>query len=194
MPKRGNEGEAPVPPGAAAAVFALLVLATLAAFAYAQRVKRDPLVLDRVSFVGAPRHEGDEVVHSFTPDGDCHHDLMRIRFRVTVSDEATVQVVKPGGRVVYTLARDEFLKRYHFFTYYWDGRQRGGGTAHRGRYKLRVKLGSERILVTPGVIRLHRVPERDRPRCPDRASGSEHSGVGKDSAAVRDGAGAGAGR
>ena len=35
-------------------VFALLVLATLAAFAWAQRLKRDPLVLDRVTFVGAP--------------------------------------------------------------------------------------------------------------------------------------------
>jgi hypothetical protein len=165
MPKRRNEGEALVPPGAAAAVFALLVLATLAAFAYAQRVKRDPLVLDRVSFVGAPRHKGDQVVHSFTPNGDCRHDLVRIRFRVTVSDQATVQVVKPGGRVVYTLARDQFLKRYHFFTYYWDGRQRGGGTAHPGRYKLRVRLGSERTLVTPGVIRLHRAPPHGRSRC-----------------------------
>ena len=39
---------------AAALVFALLALATLAAFAWAQRVKRDPLVLDRVTFVGVP--------------------------------------------------------------------------------------------------------------------------------------------
>ena len=49
-------------------------------------------------------------------------------------------MIKPGGRVVVTLARDRFLKRYHFHTYYWDGRQRGGGTAPPGRYKLRVKL------------------------------------------------------
>ena len=54
---------------------------------------------------------------------------MRIRFRTTLSDRGTVQIVKPGGRVVYTLARDEFLKRYRFHTFYWDGRQRGGGTA-----------------------------------------------------------------
>ena len=33
---------------AAAVVFALLVVATVAAFAYAQRVKRDPLLVDRV--------------------------------------------------------------------------------------------------------------------------------------------------
>jgi hypothetical protein len=158
MPKRPNDSRA------AAIVFALLVLATLAAFAYAQRVKRDPLVLDRVSFVGAPRDKGQPVVHAFTPNRDCRLDLMRIRFRTTVSGAGVVQVIKPGGRVVYTLARDEFLKRYTFHTYYWDGRQRGGGTAHPGRYKLRVKFDG-RTLVTPGVIRLHPAPKDGKRKC-----------------------------
>jgi hypothetical protein len=109
MPKRLNdEGLVDRAP---AIVFALLVLATLAAFAYAQRVKRDPLVLDRVSFVGAPRHKGQPVVHAFTPNRDCRLDLMRIRFRTTISGEGTVQVIKPGGRVVFTLGRDELLTR-----------------------------------------------------------------------------------
>ena len=157
MPRRPSERWA-------AAVFALLVLATLAAFAYAQRVKRDPLVLDRVTFVGAPPEKGTPPVHSFTPNDDCRHDKIRIRFRVTQSDRATVQIVKPGGRVVVTLARDQFLGRYHFFTYYWDGRQRGGGTARHGRYKLRVKLG-DRVLVTPGVIKLHRAPRGPKREC-----------------------------
>jgi hypothetical protein len=159
MPQRPNR------PGAAALVFAFLVFATIAAFAYAQRVKRDPLVLDRVTFVGAPRHKGGKPVHSFTPNGDCRFDLMRIRFRVTQSSEATVQVIKPGGRVVITLARDRFLKRYHFFTFYWDGRQRNDGTAPPGRYKLRVKLGSERTLVTPGVISLHAAARKAKSKC-----------------------------
>jgi hypothetical protein len=143
---------------AAALVFALLVLATVAAFGWAQRVKRDPLVLDRVTFVGAPRvHPKAPPVQSFTPNGDCRYDRVRIRFRVTQSDDATVQVVKPGGRVVVTLARNRYLKRYHFFTFYWDGRRRGGGVAPPGRYKLRVRLREqERVLVPPGVIRLHR--------------------------------------
>jgi hypothetical protein len=159
MPRR------PVDRRLAGLVFALLVLATVAAFAYAQRLKRDPLVLDRVTFVGAPRHRHTPVLHSFTPNGDCRHDLIRIRFRVTQSSHATVQVIKPGGRVVVTLARNRFLKRYHFFTFYWDGRQRGGGTAVPGRYKLRVKLGSERTLVTPGVISLHPAPQGGGSRC-----------------------------
>ncbi len=140
-------------------VFALLVLATVAAFAWAQRVKRDPLVLDKVTFVPAPVLHSKHRPHGFTPNGDCHYDSERIRFRVTRSDHATVQVVKPSGRVVVTLARDRFLKRYHFFTFYWDGRQRGGGIAPAGRYKLRVKLlGQERTLVPPGSIHLHHAP------------------------------------
>lgn len=151
MPRRRANG--------AALVFALLVLATVAAFGWAQRVKRDPLVLDRVSF-------GFPASHSFTPNGDCIFDRERIRFRVTRSDDATVQIVKPGGRVVITLARDRFLKRYHFFTFYWDGRQRGGGIAPAGRYKLRVKLrDQERILVPPGVIRLLHAPRTQAKAC-----------------------------
>jgi hypothetical protein len=141
---------------AAVVVFALLVLATVAAFAWAQRVKRDPLVLDRVTFVAVPIVPGAPRARAFTPNGDCRYDHLRIRFRMTRSDDATVQIVKPGGRVIYTLARDEFLKRYHYFTYYWDGRRRGGGAAAPGPYKLRVKLlGQERTLVPPGVIKLH---------------------------------------
>lgn len=138
----------------AALVFALLVLATVAAFAWSQRLKRDPLVLDRVTF-GVPASR------AFTPDSDCRFDRERIRFRTTQSDRGTVQVVKPGGKLIVTLARDTYLKRYHFHTFYWDGRTRGDGIAPPGRYKLRVKLlGQERVLVPPGTIRLHRTQRR----------------------------------
>lgn len=156
----------------AALVFALLVLATLAAFAWSQRLKRDPLVLDRVKIAAPldPQRAADKQVYrpAFTPNGDCRFDLVRIRFRTTQSDQATVQVVKPGGKLVRTLARDEFLKRYKFHTYYWDGWTRRLGAvptiAPPGRYKLRVKLlGQDRVLVPPGVIRLH------RPRDPSTA-------------------------
>ncbi len=159
-------------PSAAAIVFALLVIATVAAFAYAQRLKRDPLVLDRVTFVPVPNLHPGQPVHGFTPNHDCRYDRIRIRFRTTQSDHGTVQVVKPGGRIVVTLARDRFLKRYQFHTFFWDGRQRGGGTARPGRYKLRVKLlGQERTLVPPGVIRLHRAPRDGKSACTTRARG-----------------------
>src|SRR3954447_3404155 len=124
----------------AAVVFALLVLATVAAFAWSQRLKRAPLVLDRVTF-------GTPASRSFTPNGDCRFDRIRIRFRVTRSDRANVQVVKPGGKLIVTLARGTHLKRYRFFTFYWDGRMRNDGIAPPGRYKLRVRLlGQDRVL------------------------------------------------
>jgi hypothetical protein len=165
MPKRRNRGLAGLSP--AAIVFALLVLATLGAFAYAQRLKRDPLVVDKVHFVAPPVSPNpDQRVHSLTPNGDCRRDTIRISFRTTVSDEGTVQIVKPGGKVVITLAREQFLKRYTIHTYLWDGRQRGGGTARPGRYKLRVKLlGEGRTLVLQGAIKVHRAPHRKASAC-----------------------------
>ena len=152
---------------AAAVVFALLVLATIAAFAWSQRLKRDPLVLDRVSFVPVPRlHPNKPPVRAFSPNRDCRYDRIRIRFRVTQSDRAHVQVVKPGGRLVITLGRDVYLKRYRFHTYYWDGRMRNDGKAPPGRYKLRVKLlGQDRTLVPGGVMRLHDARRDPRAGC-----------------------------
>jgi hypothetical protein len=147
-------------------VFAFLVLATLAAFAWSQRLKRDPLVLDRVTFVGTPVLHPRNPVHSFTPNGDCRYDEIRIRLRTTQSDQGTVQVVKPGGKLVVTLARDTYLKRYRFHTYYWDGRSRNDGIAPPGRYKLRVKLlGQDRVLVPPGTIKLHRAKRNPTKGC-----------------------------
>jgi hypothetical protein len=155
---------------AAAVVFALLILATVAAFAWSQKQKRDPLVIDRATFVGTPILHPENPVHNFTPNGDCRHDRLRIRFRTTISDDGTVQIVRPAGQVVLTLDRDVFLKRYKFHTYFWDGRQRGGGIARPGRYKLRVTLlGEDRVLVLPGAIRLHRA---------SRAQGACDAGVG----------------
>ena len=165
MPRKRVSGTA------AALVFALLVLATLAAFAWSQRLKRDPLVLDRVTFAAplGPQRAGPDQVYlrSFTPNGDCRFDHVRIRFRTTQSDQGTIQIIRPSGARVLTLARDEFLKRYTFHTFYWDGRQRGGGIAPPGRYKLRVKLLNEgRTLVPPGTIKLHRAMTAKAPGCP----------------------------
>src|SRR5665811_2561225 len=107
-------------PSTAAVVFALLVVATIAPFAWSQRLKRDPLVLDRVSFAAVPRlHPHALPARAFTPNRDCRYDRIRIRFRVTQSDDADVQVVKPGGKLVLTLARGTYLKRYRFHTYFW---------------------------------------------------------------------------
>lgn len=140
-----------------AAIFGLLVLAALGAFAFAQKRKGEPLILDRVVF-GYPNKP---LGNAFTPNGDGCVDRGRIKFRVTVSDRGDVQVVTPGERVVRTLADDLDLPRYTFFEFNWDGRNGRGEPAPSGRYKLRVTLEEQdRELTTRGRLFLHRVPPR----------------------------------
>ena len=132
---------------AAAIVFALLVVATAAAFAYAQHVKRYPPVVDEYKIAGSK-------TNSFTPAGPCHRRI-RLKFRTTTSNEATVQVIRPGGAVVRTLAEGTFLKRYTLHTYHWNGKSDAGVPQPVGRYRLRVQLEDEgRGLTLPGTIRL----------------------------------------
>lgn len=131
----------------AAVVFALLVVATLAAFAYAQRVKRDPQVIDNFKIAG-------KKTNAFTPAGPCHKRV-RLKFRTTTSNEATVEIIKPGGELVRTLAH-EFLKRYTYHAFHWDGKDDAGVIQPVGRYRMRVILEDEdRRLTLPGTIRLH---------------------------------------
>jgi hypothetical protein len=131
-----------------AVVFALLVVATLAAFAYAQRVKRDPLLLDRVG-IGAKNS------NAFAPP--CGR--IKLKFRTTTSNDGTVEVIRPGGEIVAKLARHTFLKRYSYHTFFWDGTNEDGVIQPPGRYKLRVLLEVEgRSLTAPGTIRLQKVP------------------------------------
>lgn len=144
---------------AAAVVFALLVVATVVAFAYAQRVKRDPLLVDNFKIAG-------KSTNSFTPAGPCHRRI-RLKFRTTTSNDATVEIVKPGGTVVRTLAEDTFLKRYSYRAYHWDGKNDAGVIAPVGRYRMRVLLHDEgRELTLPEAIHL-------------RAKGSLPCGEGK---------------
>lgn len=134
---------------AAVVVFALLVVATAAAFAYAQRVKRDPLLVDRVEI-------GKKKSNAFTPRGDCERRI-KLKFRTTTSNDATVEVIRPGGEVVRVLARKKFLKRYTLHTFYWYGINNDGVAQPPGRYRVRVLLEDEgRELTLPGPIRLHR--------------------------------------
>lgn len=132
----------------AAVVFALLVVATLAAFAYAQRVKRDPQVVDKFKIAG-------KNTNAFSPAGPCHKRI-RLKFRTTTSNDGTVEIIKPGGMVVRTLAEGTFLKRYSYHAYHWDGKNDAGVIQPVGRYRMRVILEDEdRSLTLPGTIRLH---------------------------------------
>jgi hypothetical protein len=132
---------------AAVVVFALLVVATAAAFAYAQRVKRDPLLVDRVEI-------GPKNSNAFAPGTKCASHI-KLKFRTTTSNEATVEIIRPGGELVRTLAKHEFLKRYSYHVFHWDGKNADGVVQPVGRYRMRVLLEDEgRELTLPGTIRL----------------------------------------
>jgi hypothetical protein len=135
---------------AAAVVFALLVLATLAAFAYAQRVKRQPLLIDKYEI-------GHKKSNAFAPKGHCNRRI-KLKFRTTTTNEhGTVEVIRPGGEIVSVLAKKQYLKRYTFHTFYWHGTNEDGVVQPPGRYRLRVLLEDEgRELTLPGTIRLFR--------------------------------------
>ena len=143
-----------------------LIFLTAAAFVYSQRLKREPLVIDRVDFVvlgSAPDRIDSNL---FSPNGDCRNDRMGIYFRTTKSDRMDVEIVDPEGRSVRTLASDRFFKRYREHALIWDGRNRRGRIVSKGRYRVRVTMRElDRVLELPGRIRLRRFPPRES-ACP----------------------------
>jgi hypothetical protein len=128
-------------------VFAALVVATAGAFVQAQLVKKNDLILDRVRGSRA-----------FSPNGDGHHDQAWLQFRLTRADRADVELVGRDGEVVSTLARDRFLRPYHYWVFTWDGRTVAGRPAPAGAYRPRVILHrQDRDLPLDRTIHLYRV-------------------------------------
>lgn len=157
-------------------VLALLAVGTVLAFIYSQRLKREPLVIDRVEFRAAGAAEGGPGRTVFSPNGDCRRDRMGIGFRTTRSDRADVEIIGPGGNPVRTLARDRFFKRYREHRLVWDGRKDNGRVPRTGRFRVRVTMqGEDRVLYLPGRIRLHNFPPRES-ACPaDKADAPQSS-------------------
>ncbi len=145
----------------------LLLVATVAAFGWSQRLKREPLVIDRVEYRVLGYTPNGESPTVFSPNGDCRRDRMSIHFRTTRSDTADVEIIGLGGRTVRTLARDRFFKRYREHTLIWNGRKDDGGIAFTSKYRVRVTMhGEDRVLYLPGFIRLHRYAPRGPSGCP----------------------------
>ncbi len=94
---------------------------------------------------------------------------MSINFRTTRSDTADVEIIGLGGRVVRTLARDRFFKRYREHTLIWDGRKDDGSVPFTSKYRVRVTMhGEDRVLYLPGFIRLHKYKPRGPSGCPEQ--------------------------
>jgi len=146
---------------------ALLLIATVAAFGWSQRLKREPLVIDRVEYVALGLTANGAAQTVFSPNGDCKRDRMSIHFRTTKSDTADVVIIGRGGNPIRTLARDRFFKRYREHTLIWNGRKDDGRVPMTGKYRVRVTMhGEDRVLYLPGWIRIHKYAPRGKSACP----------------------------
>ena len=146
----------------------LLVVATIAAFVWSQRLKREPLVIDRVEYRVLGFTANGEAPTVFSPNGDCKRDRMSINFRTTKSDTADVEIIGLGGNPIRTLARDRFFKRYREHTLVWNGRKDDGRIPRTGKFRVRVTMhGEGRVLYLPGSIRIHNYEPRGPSGCPD---------------------------
>ena len=150
-------------------IIGLLIVLTVAAFGWLQRLKREPLVIDRVEYRVLGLKEGGSVPTVFSPNGDCQRDRMAINFRTTKSDTADVEIIGRGGNPIRTLARNRFFKRYREHVLIWDGRTDDGRIPMTGKYRVRVTMNeNDRVLYLPGRIRLHKYSPRGASSCPDQ--------------------------
>lgn len=135
----------------AAAVFLLLVVATIGAFFAAQRLKhQDPLLRYRASD------------RAFSPNGDGIKDTARIRFRLPEADDVTVTILDEDGGTVARIATNKPLgKGAQLFR--WDGRTDDGLLAPEDEYRVRVGLRNEgRTNTLPHSIKLDLQAPRPR--------------------------------
>ena len=166
-------------------VFALLAIATIGAFAVAQKLKHEPLILDKVAF--SPR-VGDQAV--ITPNGDGRGEAVRIIFRLTRADRGTVDIIDKNDRVVRTLTRGKIIGNhgrvvgtfvsgatipsFKTIAFRWNGRNNSGRIAPTGPYRLRVRLLDEdRTLIPIERIRLHTLSRLGGQGSPAQGSGGQ---------------------
>src|SRR3954453_22998470 len=112
-------------------VFALLVVATVAAFFVTQRLKRSAPVIRHVMM---PLY--------VSPNGDGRKDTAMIRFRLPKADDrVTVSMVDANGDEVRRLADRRLGKGRHRFV--WNGRDSSAASLPDGFYHIRVVPGGQ---------------------------------------------------
>jgi hypothetical protein len=119
----------------ARAIFALLVLACVAAFFVTQRLKHTPTVV-----------QGFKLTSRFSPSPRGHLKQEQISFLLARTDQVTVAIIDTNGRVVATLVRDRPVLRYKRFSLRWNGRR---GPARR--YRTLTTAGKRTVLVPVNV-------------------------------------------
>jgi hypothetical protein len=121
-------------------VFALLVLASFAAFFLAQRLKHIPTAVQQLKLDAA-----------FYPEGGGSPPSEPISFEIERQDDVTVRILSAKGATVATLASDQPLVAYKAWKSSWDGRYgrpgHWGALAPRGEYQVQVLLSKRKAEV-----------------------------------------------
>ena len=131
------------------AVFALLVLATIAAFFATQQLKSEfPLV---IRFSAKPKQ--------ISPNGDRYRDVSRVGFDLSRPAKVSFYILDSEGNVVRTLFEDRQLPGDSHNRFSWDGRDNDGNVVSDGIYRMRVLRRDEgRVIDSTKEIRVDTVP------------------------------------
>jgi FlgD Ig-like domain len=132
-------------------VFALLVLATIAAFFVTQQLKSEfPLV---IRFATQPPH--------FSPNGDQYRDSSIVGFDLSEPAEVTFSITDGEGTEVRRIVDERRLAGDTKHRFRWDGRDDDGRSVPDGTYRMRVVRRDEsRVINSTKEIMVDRDPPR----------------------------------
>src|SRR5829696_7174960 len=133
------------------AVFALLVVATIAAFFVTQQLKSEfPLV---IRFAAKPKQ--------FSPNGDSFRDRVEIGFDLSEPATVSFTIMNGEGNEVRKIVDERRLAGDEKHRFSWDGRDHDGKVVPDGVYRMRVVRRDEgRIIDSFKRIRVDRQPPR----------------------------------
>ena len=133
------------------AVFAVLVVATIAAFFVTQQLKSEfPLV---TRFAAKPTY--------FSPNADDYQDSTRIGFNLTEPAQVTFLVLDSEGNEVRRIVDERRLPGDVKYRFTWDGNDDDGDPVPDGTYRMRVVRRDEsRVINSYKEINVDRSPPR----------------------------------
>jgi len=129
-------------------IILLLLLCTVAAFAFTERVKLDKSPIARL-----------QVDRQFSPTCNCSTDRARIAFSLAKADQMTLSIVDGRHRTVRTLVDDRRTQGLRRYT--WNGRDNDGAVVRDGTYFIRIQLGElDRTFFPPNKVDVDTVAPR----------------------------------
>ena len=131
------------------AVFALLVVATIAAFFVTQQLKSEfPLV---IRFAAKPKQ--------FSPNSDRYRDSTEVGFDLSEPARVTFSIMDGEGNEIRRLVDDRELAGDAKHRFRWNGRDADGVPAPDGVYRMRVLRRDEgRVIDSSKKVRVDRQP------------------------------------